>query len=64
MILHKLYLPEQLSQQKRSMINLFFEISLVNLNGMIDSTTDHIVVSGRTMNKILMTVGKKKKIPL
>ena len=60
-ILHKLYLPEQLSQQKRSMINLFFEISLVNSNGMIDSTTDHVLVSGRTMNKILMTVGKKKK---
>ena len=60
-ILRRLYLPDQLSQQKRSMINLFFEISLVNENGMIDPTADHIFVSGLTMNRILMIVGKKKK---
>ena len=60
-ILRRLYLTDQLSQQKRSMINIFFEISLVNENGMIDPTDDHIFVSGLTMNRILMIVGKKKK---
>jgi len=60
-ILRGLYLPDELSQQKRSMINLFFKISLVNANAMIDRDTDNIFVSGHTMNRILMNVGKKKK---
>ena len=60
-ILRGLYLPHELSQQKRSMINLFFKISLINENAMIDVDTDNIFVSGHTMNRILINVGKKKK---
>ena len=60
-ILRGLYLPDELSQQKRSMINLFFKISLINENAMIDRDTDNIFVSGHTMNRILINVGKKKK---
>jgi len=60
-VLRNLYLPDELSQQKRSMINLFFKISPVNENGMINPETDNIFVSGHTMNRILMKVGTKKK---
>ena len=35
--------------------------SHVNENAMIDRDTDNILVSGHTINRILMNVGKKKK---
>ena len=60
-VLKELYLPTSLSQQKRSMINLFFKVGFVNEGGMIDSVSNGWLISGDIMTKILMGAGKSKK---
>ena len=60
-VLKELYLPTSLSQQKRSMINLFFKVGFVNEGGMIDSVSNGWLISGDIMTKILMGAGNSKK---
>ena len=59
-VLKELYLPTSLSQQKRSIINLFFEVGFVNEGGMIDSVSNGWLISGDIMTKILTRAGKSK----
>ena len=54
-------MPTSLSQQKRSMINLFFKVGFVNEGGMIDSVSNGWLISGDIMTKILTGAGKSKK---
>ena len=60
-VLKELYLPTSSSQQKRSMINLFFKVGFVNQGGMIDSVSNGWLISGDFMAKILTGAGKSKK---
>ena len=60
-ILKGLYLPMELSQQKRSMNNLYFKVTFINENGLIDRTSENWMLSGDLMSRVISTIGRKKK---
>ena len=60
-VLKELYLPTSSSQQKRSVINLFFKVCFVNEGGIIDSLSNGWVISGDIISKILTGARKSEK---
>ena len=61
-ILKGLYLPLELSQQKRSMNNSYFQVSFINKNGLIDRTSENWMLSGDIMSRVISNIGRKKKL--
>ena len=51
----------ELSQQKRSMNNLYFKVTFINENGLIDRTSENWMLSGDLMSRVISTIGRKKK---